>query len=175
MRNVVQQLKAHRGALTPYQRAADNLKAPINRAFLDRGRIRRIETGIADCQRIWRQEIEGMRTEATLRQAFNHLAKNVVRPSFPWPSLQTWYEATVTILHTDKNLCLALFQPFKQDFLDEAEQAMLEAEVDLTDDILHKQSDETFYDMKGYFVSSSVEFHDDFIALKHPDVPDVPT
>ena len=78
MRNVVQQLKAHRGALTPYQRASDNQKAPNNRAFLEHARKRRTETGIADCQRIWGQEIEGIRTEATLRQAFNHLAKNVV-------------------------------------------------------------------------------------------------
>jgi hypothetical protein len=66
---------------------------------------------------------------------------------------------------------MALFQPFQQDFLDEVEQAMRKAEVDLTDEILHKQSDETFYDMKGYFVSSSDEFHDDFIALKYPVVP----
>jgi hypothetical protein len=171
MRNVVQQLKAHRGALTPYQRAPDHLKAPVNRAFLDRGRKRRIETGIADRQRIWGQEVEGMRTEATLRQAFNFLAKNVVRPSFPWPSLQTWYESTVVVLHTDKNLCMALFQPYAKDFLDEVEQAMRKAEVDLTDEILHKQSDEIFYDMKGYYVSSSDDFHDDFVALKHPDVP----
>ena len=171
MRNVVRQLKGRRGVLTPYQRASDHLKAPINRAFLDRGRKRRIETGIADCQRIWGQEVEGMRTEATLRQGFNFLAKNVVRPSFPWPSLQTWYEATVVVLHTDKSLCMALFQPFQQDFLDEVKQAMRKAEVDLTDEILHKQSDETFYDMKGYFVSSPEDFCDDFIALKHPDVP----
>ena len=171
MRNVVRQLKAHRGALTPYQRAPDHLKAPVNRAFLDRGRKRRIGTGIADCQRIWGQEVVGMRTEATLRQGFNFLAKNVVRPSFPWPSLQTWYEATVVVLHTDKSLCMALFQPFQQDFLDEVKQAMRKAEVDLTDEILHKQSDETFYDMKGYFVSSPEDFCDDFIALKHPDVP----
>jgi hypothetical protein len=106
-----------------------------------------------------------MRTEATLRQAFNFLARNVVRPSFPWPSLQTWYEATVVVLHTDKDLCMALFLPNKEVFLEELEHAMRKAEEDVTQEILNKQSDEIFYDMKGYFVSNKEGFHDDFIKL----------
>lgn len=94
-------------------------------------------------------DIEGFRTPATIRHAFDVKMRHLHCPKGIWRSSDHWFIGTVNVINSDVKLCMLPFKRSTDTFLMELEQAMFKAITERLEDLEINRSFEGYADLAG--------------------------
>ena len=108
---------------------------------------------------------QGVRSPAAIRCAFDVIASEMNGPKSDWSSSAEWFMATLDVINSEENLCLALFEPKTDYFLDDMKVAMQKADEQHGLTLIEKRTPEEYADLMG--TEPGTKFKDCFLFFMH--------
>lgn len=107
---------------------------------------------------------QGIRPPPTVRAAFDILASQMQGPKSAWQNSAEWFMATLSVINSEEDVCLALFEPRTGYFMDDLKTAMIKADEQHSLTLLERKTEEVYTDLMG--AEAGAEFVDSFLFLK---------
>jgi len=106
----------------------------------------------------------GFRAPAVARAAFDVVSSQIEGPKGHWNSSAEWFMATLDVINSDEDLCLAMFEPKTHFFLEDLKSAMLKADQQRNLVLLEQKTLKDYADLMG--AEPDAIFQDSFLFFK---------